>query len=84
MFANEDTPVVGADITGLNISLSGAGFSLFRQHHRGCFPPARTVHLTHFQPPAPGETTGAISIASNTAGTSEPYTVPAPALHQPA
>ena len=76
VFANEDTPVVGADITGLNISLSGAGFSLSGNTCPGVLSAGSNCTFDiSFQPPAPGETTGAISIASNTAGTSEPYTV---------
>ena len=76
VFANQEVIGSGNDINGLGISLSGAGFSLSGNTCMSVLLAGTDCAFNvSFQPPAPGDSTGAISIASNTASGIEPYTV---------
>ena len=76
VFANQEVSGSGNDISGLGISLSGAGFSLSGNTCMSVLAAGSDCAFNvSFQPPAPGDSTGAISIASNTASGIEPYTV---------
>ena len=76
VFANQEVPGSGNDISGLGISLSGAGFSLSGNTCMSVLPAGTDCAFNvSFQPPAPDDSTGAISIASNSASGIEPYTV---------
>ena len=75
-FANQETLGNGNDIGGLGVSVSGSGFSLSNNSCPSVLLAGSDCAFdVSFQPPAPGDSTGAITIASNTASGIEPYTV---------